>query len=113
MTPGAERAASSPAPRSADVARLAGVSRKTVSRVLNNEPYVSAEARGRVLAAAEELGYRLNHAARALASGRTRSRSGIGLARRKQKTSTSSPSTAPAAPQSASRPTGNSFQPFG
>ncbi|MDX3638506.1 LacI family DNA-binding transcriptional regulator [Streptomyces sp. MB09-02B] len=73
MTPGAERGAGAPAPRSADVARLAGVSRKTVSRVLNNEPYVSDEARRRVLAAAEELGYRLNHAARALASGRTRS----------------------------------------
>jgi DNA-binding LacI/PurR family transcriptional regulator len=63
----------SAAPRSADVARLAGVSRKTVSRVLNNEPYVSDEARRRVLEAAEELGYRLNHAARALASGRNRS----------------------------------------
>jgi DNA-binding LacI/PurR family transcriptional regulator len=60
-------------PRSADVARLAGVSQKTVSRVLNNEPYVSAEARERVLRAAEQLGYRLNQAARALASGRTRS----------------------------------------
>lgn len=47
--------------------------RATVSRVLNDEPYVSDEARRRVLAAAEELGYRLNHAARALASGRTRS----------------------------------------
>ncbi|MEH0548268.1 LacI family DNA-binding transcriptional regulator [Streptomyces sp. B21-105] len=58
-------------PRSADVARLAGVSRKTVSRVLNNEPYVSEEARTKVLAAAEELGYRLNQAARTLASGRT------------------------------------------
>ncbi|WP_442819127.1 LacI family DNA-binding transcriptional regulator [Streptomyces sp. NBC_01235] len=73
MTQGVERGAGSSAPRSADVARLAGVSRKTVSRVLNNEPYVSDEARRRVLAAAEELGYRLNHAARALASGRTRS----------------------------------------
>ncbi|MGW1675505.1 LacI family DNA-binding transcriptional regulator [Streptomyces sp. NPDC002324] len=61
------------APRSADVARLAGVSRKTVSRVLNDEPYVSEDARRRVLEAAEELGYRLNHAARALASGRNRS----------------------------------------
>lgn len=58
-------------PRSADVARLAGVSRKTVSRVLNNEPYVSEDARTKVLAAAEELGYRLNQAARTLASGRT------------------------------------------
>ncbi|UUU19877.1 LacI family DNA-binding transcriptional regulator [Streptomyces sp. DSM 40750] len=73
MTPVVGRGAGSPAPRSADVARVAGVSRKTVSRVLNNEPYVSDEARRRVLRAAEELGYRLNHAARALASGRNRS----------------------------------------
>ncbi|MDX2700809.1 LacI family DNA-binding transcriptional regulator, partial [Streptomyces ipomoeae] len=73
MTPGVGRGGGSPVPRSADVARLAGVSRKTVSRVLNNEPYVSEEARTKVLAAAEELGYRLNQAARALASGRTRS----------------------------------------
>ncbi|WP_439145672.1 LacI family DNA-binding transcriptional regulator [Streptomyces canus] len=56
-----------------DVARLAGVSQKTVSRVFNGERYVSADVRGRVLQAAEELGYRLNSAARALASGRTRS----------------------------------------
>lgn len=60
-------------PRAVDVARLAGVSQKTVSRVLNNEQYVSAEVRRRVLAAAEELGYRLNNAARALASGRSSS----------------------------------------
>ncbi|MFE9644455.1 LacI family DNA-binding transcriptional regulator [Streptomyces sp. NPDC006365] len=80
MTTGAERGAGSSAPRSEDVARLAGVSRKTVSRVLNNEPYVSDESRRRVLAAAEELGYRLNHAARALASGRTRSIGVVALA---------------------------------
>jgi DNA-binding LacI/PurR family transcriptional regulator len=67
------RGAGSSAPCSEDVARVAGVSRKTVSRVLNNEPYVSDEVRRRVLEAAEELGYRLNHAARALASGRNRS----------------------------------------
>ncbi|MFF4352585.1 LacI family DNA-binding transcriptional regulator [Streptomyces sp. NPDC001530] len=60
-------------PRSVDVARLAGVSQKTVSRVFNDEPYVSADVRRRVLEAAEQLGYRLNNAARALASGRTRS----------------------------------------
>ena len=65
------------APRSMDVARLAGVSQKTVSRVMNGEQYVSDDVRRRVLNAAEELGYRLNHAARALASGRTRS---IGVA---------------------------------
>ncbi|WP_433917702.1 LacI family DNA-binding transcriptional regulator [Streptomyces canus] len=80
MTTGLERGAGSSAPRSEDVARLAGVSRKTVSRVLNNEPYVSDESRRRVLAAAEELGYRLNHAARALASGRTRSIGVVALA---------------------------------
>jgi DNA-binding LacI/PurR family transcriptional regulator len=56
-----------------DVALRAGVSQKTVSRVFNDEPYVSAEVRRRVLEAAGELGYRLNNAARALASGRTRS----------------------------------------
>jgi DNA-binding LacI/PurR family transcriptional regulator len=59
-------------PGSADVAALAGVSRKTVSRVFNDEPYVSVEVRRRVLDAADTLGYRLNNAARALASGRTR-----------------------------------------
>lgn len=80
MTTGLERGGGSSAPRSEDVARLAGVSRKTVSRVLNNEPYVSDESRRRVLAAAEELGYRLNNAARALASGRTRSIGVVALA---------------------------------
>ncbi len=69
----ARRGGSSGAPRSVDVARLAGVSQKTVSRVFNDEPYVSADVRRRVLDAAEELGYRPNNAARALASGRTRS----------------------------------------
>ncbi|MFD3498146.1 LacI family DNA-binding transcriptional regulator [Streptomyces sp. NPDC058676] len=73
MTPVVGRSTGAPAPRSADVASAAGVSRKTVSRVLNNEPYVSDEVRRRVLEAAEQLGYRLNHAARALASGRNRS----------------------------------------
>ncbi|MCF1597165.1 LacI family DNA-binding transcriptional regulator [Streptomyces muensis] len=60
------------APRAVDVARLAGVSQKTVSRVFNGERYVSEDVRRRVLEAAEELGYRMNSAARALASGRTR-----------------------------------------
>ncbi|MEU2776591.1 LacI family DNA-binding transcriptional regulator [Streptomyces sp. NPDC007162] len=73
MRRGAGRGGSSGAPRSVDVARLAGVSQKTVSRVYNDEPYVSAEVRRRVLEAGEELGFRLNNAARALASGRTRS----------------------------------------
>jgi DNA-binding LacI/PurR family transcriptional regulator len=59
-------------PGSTDVARLAGVSQKTVSRVLNGEPYVKEEVRRRVQAAMRELGYRRNDAARALNSGRTR-----------------------------------------
>jgi DNA-binding LacI/PurR family transcriptional regulator len=70
-----ERTAQSPRrrrpPGSTDVARLAGVSQKTVSRVFNDEPYVSDSVRERVLAAARELGYRPNSAARALHSGRT------------------------------------------
>jgi DNA-binding LacI/PurR family transcriptional regulator len=73
MTRGTGRGGNSAAPRSVDVARLAEVSQKTVSRVFNDEPYVSAEVRRRVLEAAEQLGYRRNNAARALASGRTRS----------------------------------------
>jgi DNA-binding LacI/PurR family transcriptional regulator len=54
-----------------DVARAAGVSQKTVSRVINNEPYVRPHVRERVLAAAQSLGYRRNSAARALISGRS------------------------------------------
>jgi DNA-binding LacI/PurR family transcriptional regulator len=55
-----------------DVARLAGVSHQTVSRVLNGHPSVREETRGRVRAAIAELGYRPNSAARALATGRSR-----------------------------------------
>ncbi|MGC0405121.1 DNA-binding LacI/PurR family transcriptional regulator [Streptomyces sp. SAI-126] len=73
MTPVGAQGGSPGAPRAVDVARLAGVSQKTVSRVFNGERYVSADVRERVLRAAEELGCRLNGAARALASGRTRS----------------------------------------
>lgn len=43
-----------------DVARLAGVSIKTVSRVVNAEPGVHAETAERVLAAIERLGFRRN-----------------------------------------------------
>ncbi|MGW7694598.1 LacI family DNA-binding transcriptional regulator [Streptomyces asiaticus] len=55
-----------------EVARLARVSQKTVSRVVNGEPYVSDQARDRVLRAARELGFRPNTAARALLQGRFR-----------------------------------------
>lgn len=54
-----------------DVAREAGVSQKTVSRVVNDSPQVRPEVRERVLAAIDRLGYRRNGAARALAAGRT------------------------------------------
>jgi LacI family transcriptional regulator len=43
-----------------DVARLAGVSIKTVSRVVNAEPGVHADTAERVLAAIERLGFRRN-----------------------------------------------------
>jgi DNA-binding LacI/PurR family transcriptional regulator len=58
-------------PAMTDVARLAGVSHQTVSRVLNDHPNVKQQTRLRVLAAMQELGYRPNRAARALASGRS------------------------------------------
>lgn len=56
-----------------DVARLAGVSQKTVSRVVNDDPHVSDQLRGRVQAAIARLGYRPNRAARSLVLGRYRS----------------------------------------
>lgn len=56
----------------ADVAKLAGVAPITVSRVVNNHPLVTPETRARVQKAIDELGYRSNMAARALASGRSR-----------------------------------------
>ena len=59
-------------PSIADVANFAGVSHQTVSRVLNKHPSVREITRARVLAAIEQLGYRPNSAARALASGRTK-----------------------------------------
>ncbi len=54
-----------------DVARVAGVSHQTVSRVLNAHPSVRPETRDRVLAAIADLGYRRNTAARALVTRRT------------------------------------------
>lgn len=55
-----------------DVARQAGVSRSTVSRVVNGHPHVSAETRARVLAAIEKLGYRPHSIARSLVTRRTK-----------------------------------------
>lgn len=54
-----------------DVAARVGVSRQTVSRVINHKGEVSDTTRDRVLAAIEELGYRPNAAARSMVVGRT------------------------------------------
>ena len=54
-----------------DIARLAGVSRSTVSRVINNDPRVSAAVRERVRAVIDAEGYHPHAAARALASRRS------------------------------------------
>jgi DNA-binding LacI/PurR family transcriptional regulator len=56
----------------ADVARLAGVSQQTVSRVLNDSPHVRDDTRARVMEAVRKLEYRPNRLARALVTGRTR-----------------------------------------
>jgi DNA-binding LacI/PurR family transcriptional regulator len=55
-----------------DVAREAGVSTMTVSRVLSGYPGVRSDTRQRVELAIESLGYRVNIAARTLAGGRSR-----------------------------------------
>ncbi|NRG41594.1 substrate-binding domain-containing protein [Rathayibacter sp. VKM Ac-2804] len=64
-----------PAPRAPsiyDVARAAGVSHQTVSRVLNDHPSLRAETKKRVLDVMAQLDYRPNLAARALVTSRTR-----------------------------------------
>ena len=54
-----------------DVARLAGVSRSTVSRVFTDGAYASAETSERVRKAADQLGYSPNAIARSLSMNRT------------------------------------------
>ena len=54
-----------------DVAKQAGVSRSTVSRVINEHPNVRADVRKRVLEVIESTGYHPNAAARTLASQRS------------------------------------------
>lgn len=60
------------APNIRDVARLAGVSYQTVSRVLNEHPSIRESTKQRVLDVIREIGYRPNQAARALVTSRTR-----------------------------------------
>lgn len=61
---------------SRELAKLCDVSRATVDRVFNNRGPVSPATRERILEAARRAGYRPNHVARSLVTGRTRS---IGL----------------------------------
>jgi DNA-binding LacI/PurR family transcriptional regulator len=60
-----------PKPVMADVARLAGVSHQTVSRVINGSSSIRPATKARVEQAIEELGYRPNTAARALVTRRS------------------------------------------
>lgn len=55
----------------ADVAREAGVSSQTVSRVINNKGEIRPETRSTVIAVIERLGYRPSSIARSLATNRT------------------------------------------
>ncbi|SDI97899.1 transcriptional regulator, LacI family [Lentzea albidocapillata subsp. violacea] len=64
MTEGRSRR---PGPRIEEVARVAGVSKSTVSRVINGEKYVSERSRQAVHRAITLLGYSPSHAARTLA----------------------------------------------
>ncbi|MFJ9029639.1 LacI family DNA-binding transcriptional regulator [Streptomyces sp. NPDC102274] len=74
MTQSTEQPADRPVPTSADVARVAGVSRATVSYVLNNTSAVriSDPTRRKVREAAERLGYVPHAAARSLRAGHSR-----------------------------------------
>jgi LacI family transcriptional regulator, repressor for deo operon, udp, cdd, tsx, nupC, and nupG len=67
----AGRVASSGRPRMVDVARVAGVSQKSVSNVLGGYEHVSPELRAKVERAVALLGYVPNSAARTLRTGRT------------------------------------------
>jgi LacI family transcriptional regulator len=71
VAPGTQHAAGGERMNLETIARLAGVSRSTVSRVINDDARVSPEARARVQAVIEEHDYHPNAAARSLASRRT------------------------------------------
>ncbi|MBE2271448.1 MAG: LacI family DNA-binding transcriptional regulator [Anaerolinea sp.] len=55
-----------------DIAKLAGVSKSTVSRVINNQPNVNEKTRERVMEIIREVNFRPNKAARALVTQHTR-----------------------------------------
>ena len=60
----------------ADIGKLAGVSPKTVSRVINNDKYVKDETRKKILKIIDETGYYPNNSARSLVTRKTKT---IGL----------------------------------
>lgn len=62
---------SSPHPTIRDVAKQAGVSRQTVSRVINGDARVAPETRSRIEQTIAEMGYRPNAIARSMARGRS------------------------------------------
>lgn len=71
MSKARSRATTNPPARLADIAREAGVSTATVSRVINNLSYVSEASRERVLAVVRRRNYYPNAHARSLASGKS------------------------------------------
>lgn len=91
------------APNIRDVARVAGVSYQTVSRVLNDSPSIRDTTRARVQAAIDQLGYRPSFAARALATSRTRT---IGVLTAAASNSHYGPATATSAIELAAREAG-------
>jgi LacI family transcriptional regulator len=64
-------------PTIVDVAERAGVSIKTVSRVINNERHVSADTRVKVRRAVTELGFEANESARGMRSSQTQEKSWV------------------------------------
>lgn len=68
---GASADAAARKPSITDVARIAGVSYQTVSRVINNATDVNAETRQRILQVIEDVGYRRNRVATALVTKRS------------------------------------------
>ncbi|MDR0782655.1 MAG: LacI family DNA-binding transcriptional regulator, partial [Propionibacteriaceae bacterium] len=77
VPPATRRGARGPAPfdrvNLRDVARQAGVSPATASRVFSGTTAVRAETRSRVLEAADQLGYVVNSLAQAMVGVRSRS----------------------------------------
>ena len=69
-----------------EVARVAGVSRNTVSLAIRLSPGVNAQTRQRVLLIVRQTGYRPNFAARALAGRRTRAPRWVGMLLRRHPT---------------------------